>query len=100
MNRVAIAGFLGKEPDIRTFDAGQLANFSLGVKRKDVVDWFPCVAWNELANELQSAQKGQQLAIEGYLKAENWNDKQTGQKREKTVIVATKLIISPLVNRG
>lgn len=99
MNRITISGFIASDLDPKTVGSDKVVlNFTLGVKRGEGVDFFNCVGWGDLAQQLaQEGCKGTQVAIAGYLTTQSWTDKTTNQKRDKVVITVTEVIISPQI---
>lgn len=56
--------------------------------------------WGAVTN-LEKAEKGSVLYVEGELTLETWDDKQTGQKRSKHVITANKIqFVSEMPSSG
>lgn len=102
-NSVTIAGHLGRDPELRYVGSGSaVCSFSVAVKDrwkqdgqdKEKTVWIDVKAWKdtaELANE--HFKKGSAIHVEGKLDVEEWDDKQTGQKRSKVVIVANSVSV-------
>lgn len=74
------------------------ANISIAVSRSrkqgdqwiDEANYFNVTIWGKTAeNLLPYLKKGKQIAVEGYLKQDRWQDKTTGQTRSNVSIVAT-----------
>lgn len=104
LNKVMLIGRLTRDPEVRMFSSGgKVASFGFAVnnKKKDPqtgqwVDdpcFLDCDAFNKgefgkLADLIeQYLHKGNQAYIEGHLKLDQWNDKTTGDKRQKIKIV-------------
>lgn len=83
LNQVSVAGNIGNEPEIQRFERGMVAKFSVAARRtKDIADWFNCEIWGKQAEVVEKfVDKGNQIAVVGQLKLEQWNDKQTGALR-------------------
>lgn len=73
------------------------ANVSIAVNRSrkqgdqwvDEANYFNVTIWGKQAeNLLPYLKKGKQIAVEGYLKQDRWQDKTTGQTRSSVSIVA------------
>ncbi len=89
MNKVILMGRLTADPETR-FTTGNIAvaRFSLAVNRQGkpvegqpTADFFNIVAWRTTADFVSKwFKKGQQVLVEGYLRNNNWTDKE-GQKR-------------------
>jgi single-strand DNA-binding protein len=96
-NRVILLGHLTRDAEMRYTPKGTVvAKLSLAVNRqwkddagqkREEVAFVDCTAWGKRAEVIcQYTRKGLALLIEGYLKQESWDDKQTGQKRTKLVV--------------
>lgn len=60
----------------------------------DQVEWHNITAWNRLAEICQQyLHKGSKVFIEGHLKTESWEDKQTGTKKYMTKIIADNMVM-------
>jgi single-strand DNA-binding protein len=103
LNKVMLIGRLTRDPE-KIEARGEIvgAKFGFAVnnsKRKadgsgyeDVPVWLDVEIWNRGENKqgvrvLDSCRKGQQLYLEGHLRLDSWEDKDTKQKRSKIVIV-------------
>lgn len=93
-NRVILMGNLTRDPELRylpnqtaVVDLGLAVNHKYrtanGEDREDVC-FIDCTAFGKQAEVInQYCQKGRPLLVEGRLKLDTWDDKQTGQKRSK-----------------
>lgn len=83
LNQVSVAGNIGNEPETRRFERGMVAKFSVAARHtKDITDWFNCETWGKQAEIVEKfVGKGNQIAVVGQLKLEQWTDKQTGALR-------------------
>lgn len=104
VNTVTIVGRLTRDlnaGDQREFaytPNGQArANISIAVNRSrkqgeqwvDEANYFNVTIWGRTAENLKPyLTKGKQIAIEGYLRQERWQDKETGKTRDRVSIVA------------
>lgn len=91
-NEVRIMGHLGRDAETKFTQTGKsITNFSValnvGTKEAPRTVWADVKCWNQ-PDVVQTLQKGSLVQINGRLDQESWDDKQTGQKRTKTVIVA------------
>lgn len=109
VNKVILVGNLGKDPEVKYTSTGTpVAKFSLatneGYKDKngqwqDRTEWHNVVAWQRLAEIVgEYVKKGSKVYIEGRLQTSSWDDKETGQKKYKTEIIANDLVL--LSGRG
>ena len=105
VNKVILVGRLTRDPEIRTFGTGGRVaafGFAVGSRRKNpqTGQWedgetmfIDCDAFNRgdyghLADTVEKyLRKGSQVYLEGRLKLDQWDDKNTGQKRSKHKLV-------------
>lgn len=99
VNKVILVGRLGKDPEIRSTPGGtSVARFTIATDEKftdrngekqERTEWHNIVAWSKLAEICgQYLRKGKLVYIEGSIRTDSWDDKETGQKRYKTEIIA------------
>jgi single-strand DNA-binding protein len=99
LNKVALAGRLVREPEVKFTTKGTaIAEIDLAVTRffktddgqtKEETDFISVTAFGRTAEVLQKhAPKGRCIYLEGRLKLEQWDDKQTGAKRSKLKVIA------------
>lgn len=102
INSVVLVGRLTR--DLGEKDMGYLpngtarANVSIAVNRSrkqsdgtwsDDVSYFDITLWGKTAENLKPyLSKGKQIAVEGHLRQERWQDKQTGNNRSRVSVVA------------
>jgi single-strand DNA-binding protein len=94
INQVILMGRLTRDPEMRTTTTGKsIASFSLAVDRggqDDQADFFDITAWEKLAELVnQYLSKGRRCLVQGRLRQDSWDDKETGKKRSKVEVVAT-----------
>lgn len=99
MNTVILQGNLGQEPQIRYTGSGKaVSNFSItvnyGKDENKKTDWFPIVAWGELAELSQQFKKGNRITVTGRLQNRKWTDKKEVE-HTVTEIVASSLAVQP-----
>ena len=100
VNKVILIGNLTRDPELR-YTAGQRAvtDLSLAVNRfvgggeggdrKEETLFIDVTVWERQAETAcQYLSKGRQVYVEGYLRMDTWDDKETGQKRSKIKAVA------------
>ena len=100
MNKVMLIGNVGKDPDVKYYDADQaVAQFPLattergytlqnGTRVPDRTDWHNIVMWRELAKIAERyIHKGDKLYVEGRIRYRYYDDKK-GQRRFITEIYA------------
>ena len=94
INQVILMGRLTRDPEQRTTTSGKtIASFSLAVDRggeSDAADFFDITAWEKLGElVVQYLAKGRRVLVQGRLRQDSWDDKDTGKKRSKVEVVAT-----------
>ncbi len=105
-NKAIIVGRVTQDPEVRTTPNGQqVTSFSVATNRywtdqsgqkQDRAEFHNIVAWGRLAEIAgQYLQKGAYVLIEGRIETRSWDDKDSGQKRYRTEIVAENLQLGP-----
>jgi len=104
VNKVILLGNLGKDPEVKSTPSGMsIATFSLAtsssVKDKDG-NWQDKTEWHNIKAFGRTAEiageylkKGRTVYIEGRIHYESWDDKETGQKKYRTEILANELTL-------
>jgi single-strand DNA-binding protein len=109
VNKVILIGNLGKDPEVKYTPSGTpVAKFSLATNEKfkdkggewqERTEWHNIVAWQRLAEIVgEYVKKGSKIYIEGRITTSSWEDKQSGEKKYRTEIVANDLVL--LSGRG
>ncbi|HEV3037792.1 MAG TPA: single-stranded DNA-binding protein [Candidatus Angelobacter sp.] len=109
LNKVMLIGNLGKDPEVKFTPSGMaVAKFSLATNERfkdkagewqDRTEWHNIVAWQRLAEIVgEYVKKGSKVYIEGRIQTSSWEDKQSGEKKYRTEIVANDLLL--LSGRG
>src|SRR5581483_7281360 len=90
VNKVILVGHLGKDPEVKYTPQGTpVAKFTLATN-----EWHNISAWQrtaEIAGEY--LKKGSQVYIEGRLRTDSWDDKETGQKKYRTEIIVNDMVL-------
>jgi single-strand DNA-binding protein len=97
-NKVILAGNLTRDPELRYTPKGTaIAKFGLAINRtwrsetgetKEEVTFVDIDAFGKQAETIgQYLKKGRPVLIEGRLRLDQWDDKQTGQKRSRLGVV-------------
>lgn len=94
INQVILMGRLTRDPEQRTTSTGKtIANFSIAVDRQtqdDTADFFNVTAWEKLGElVMQYVTKGRRVLVQGRLRQDSWDDKETGKKQSRIEVVAT-----------
>lgn len=104
LNKVMLIGRLTRDPELKTFQNGGAVvhlGFACNNRRKNqqTGEWedepvfIDCKAFNRgengtLATRMaETLRKGQQVFIEGHLTLEQWEDKQSGAKRQQLKVI-------------
>lgn len=94
INQVILMGRLTRDPEQRTTATGKtIASFSIAVDRggqEDAADFFNVTAWEKLGDlVMQYLAKGRRVLVQGRLRQDTWDDKETGKKQSRIEVVAT-----------
>jgi len=104
VNKVQILGHVGKDPDVKVTPGGTVvANFSIATTERekdsggnwtDRTEWHNIVTFSKTAEVIRDyVHKGDKIYIEGKLRTQSWNDKNTGEKKYRTEIMAFELVL-------
>jgi single-strand DNA-binding protein len=98
LNDVKVIGNLVNDPEVRFTPKGTpVANLSLGInetytvddEKRQITTFVDVQVWGPSAENLgKMVRKGQEILIEGALRQDRWEDKQTGQNRSKLYVKA------------
>ncbi len=93
INQVILMGRLTRDPESRTTPSGKtVTSFSLAVDRQtqdDQADFFDITAWEKTGELVQQyLSKGRRCLVQGRLRQDSWDDKDTGKRRSKVEVVA------------
>lgn len=99
LNKVQIIGNLGAKPEVKYLPSGQpVAEMSVAVNEKwkdkegkpqERVEWVRVVAWGPMGENCgKYLDKGRQVYVEGRMVTRSWDDKETGEKKYRTEVVA------------
>ena len=102
VNKVILVGRLGKDPEIRSTSGGTtVVRFSIATddrytdksgEKQERTEWHNIVAFNKLAEICgQYLRKGKLIYLEGSIRTDSWEDKESGQKKYKTEIIANQM---------
>ena len=99
-NNVYLTGNVTREPEGRYTTAGQyVVEFGLAVNeswvpkgggdRQERTHYFDVTVWRELAeNVVETITKGMRVCVEGKMDFQEWEDKDSGNKRNKLKVLA------------
>lgn len=103
INKVILIGNLGADPEVRYMpNGGAVANLRLATSEswkdqqtgqtQERTEWHSIVIYRRLAEIAgEYLKKGSKIYIEGSLRTRKWQDKNTGQDRYTTEIIANEL---------
>jgi single-strand DNA-binding protein len=102
INKVILVGRLGKDPEVKSTPGGTtVAKFTMATDEKftdksgekqERTEWHNIVAWARLGEICgQYLRKGSLVYIEGSIRTDSWEDKESGQKRYRTEIIAREM---------
>jgi len=99
VNKVILIGNLGANPELKYLPSGQ-AVCELRVatteawtdkagQKQERTEWHRVEVWGKQAEACgKYLEKGRQVYVEGQIRTESWDDKETGQKKYSTKIIA------------
>src|SRR5690242_7430626 len=104
LNKVMLIGNLGKDPEVKYTPSGTpVAKLTVATNERfkdkdgqwqDRTEWHNVVLWQRLAEIAgEYLKKGSKVYIEGKLQTRSWEDKQSGQKKYMTEVVANDLVL-------
>ncbi len=104
-NKVILLGNLTRDPEVRYTPNGiAVASFAIAVNRKykqgdetkEEVSYIDIVVFGKQAESCgQYINKGDSVLVEGRLQQRRWDDKESGQKRNKIEVVAQSVNFMP-----
>jgi len=94
INQVILMGRLTRDPEQRTTTTGKtIVSFSIAVDRAsqdDEADFFNINAWEKLGElVMQYLSKGRRVLVQGRLRQDRWDDKETGKKQSRIEVTAS-----------
>ena len=94
INQVILLGRLTRDPEQRTTASGMnVVSFSIAVDRQsqdDQADFFNITAWDKLGDlVMQYLSKGRRVLIQGRLRQDSWEDKDTGKRQSRIEVTAS-----------
>lgn len=97
MNKVILCGNITRDIELKNTASSSVAQIGLAMNRKwttpegekrEEVCFIDCEAWGKTAENIAKFfSKGKKILIEGRLKLDQWEDKESGQKRSKVKVV-------------
>ena len=104
VNKVILVGNVGQDPEVKYTASGvPVAKVSLATNERfkdrndqgqDRTEWHSVVAWQRLAEIVgECVRKGTKLYVEGKLQTSTWEDKQSGERKYRTEIIARDIVL-------
>lgn len=102
LNKVYLAGRLTRDPDLKFIGSGKaVCKLGLAVSRiyktkdgekREDTTFVDVTVWDRQAEYIgENFKKGRPVLVEGSLRSDSWEDKQTGQKRTKLEVQAVRV---------
>ncbi len=98
LNKASLVGRAGRDPEVKYFDSGKVkCSFAIAVNRRsrnrdEPPDWFELELWGKTAETAANyVKKGGLVGITGSLRFDRWQDKATGEERQKPIILVDQL---------
>lgn len=106
LNKAIVIGNLTRDPEIRSLPSGiKVCSFSLATNRvwkdkngarQESVDYHNVVVFGRQAETVaQYMKKGSSMLVEGRMQTRSWEDKNSGEKKYRTEIVADRAQFGP-----
>jgi single-strand DNA-binding protein len=100
---ITLSGRLGADPELKyTADGTAVAQFRMAVNRWDgkqkaeVADWWSVTVFGKTAEFVgQHFARGSGILVVGEPEVHQWDDRETGQKRERVQIIARQVCFPP-----
>jgi single-strand DNA-binding protein len=104
VNKVILVGNVGQDPEVKYTPSGTpVGKFSLATNERfkdkkgefhERTEWHNIVAWQRLAEIVgEYVAKGSKLYVEGKIQTSSWEDRQSGERKYRTEIVARDLLL-------
>jgi single-strand DNA-binding protein len=96
VNVAILLGNVGKDPETKTFEGGQVTKFSLATnkswvkdgEKKEVTTWHDVSAFGKLGEIVSKyVKRGSQIYVSGEIRVDSWEN-EAGEKKYRTYIVA------------
>lgn len=105
MNIVVLCGNIGKKPELKRTQNSAVLGFSLatteryksGDEWKDQTEWHNIEMWGKRAESIVNLlDKGMRVTVHGKIRTQSWEDRNTGQKKYRTSIIAADINFTPV----
>jgi len=106
LNKAIIIGNLTRDPELRSLPSGiKVCSFSVATNRvwkdkngarQEAADYHNVVVFGRQAETVaQYMKKGSSILVEGRMQTRSWDDKESGQKKYRTEIIADRTQFGP-----
>lgn len=105
LNHLVIAGNLTRDPQLRflanercvaSFGLANSRRFKSGDATKEETLFLDCEAWGQTGEHIgKHFHKGKPIIVEGRLRMDSWQDKDSGKPRSKLVLVVDRFHFVP-----
>jgi single-strand DNA-binding protein len=103
LNRVELIGWVGGEPEVKSVGKdSKVCTFSVSTKRMTgrsngamqyESEWMNVEAWDRVADRcIKNLHRGSRVMVLGSLLTRSWEDRETGQRRYRTIVRATECL--------
>ncbi|MEX2028625.1 MAG: single-stranded DNA-binding protein [Candidatus Curtissbacteria bacterium] len=111
LNKVILIGNLTRDPELRSTTTGiKVCSFSIATNRvwkdkngsrQEAVDYHNVVAFGRQAETIaQYMKKGSSMLVEGRMQTRSWEDKNSGEKKYRTEVIADRTQFGPKGSGG
>jgi len=111
LNKAIVIGNLTRDPELRALPSGiKVCSFSLATNRvwkdkngakQESTDYHNVVVFGRQAETVaQYMKKGSSILVEGRMQTRSWDDKNSGEKKYRTEIVADRTQFGPKSGTG
>jgi single-strand DNA-binding protein len=111
LNKAIIIGNLTRDPELRALPSGiKVCSFSIATNRvwkdangakQESADYHNVVVFGRQAETVaQYMKRGNSIMVEGRMQTRSWDDKNSGEKKYRTEIVADRVQFGPRAGSG
>jgi len=111
LNKAILIGNLTRDPELRSLPSGvKVCSFSIATNRvwkdkngarQESADYHNVVVFGRQAETVaQYMKKGSSILVEGRMQTRSWDDKNTGEKKYRTEVVADRTQFGPKSSSG
>ncbi len=111
LNKAIVIGNLTRDPELRSLPSGiKVCSFSIATNRvwkdkdgsrKEATDYHNIVVFGRQAETVnQYMKKGSSILVEGRMQTRSWDDKNSGEKKYRTEIIADRTQFGPKNNNS